>query len=88
MDTVPFIAFAGVFVGSLFTIFGIWITNQANLERLKIQLEYEKRTNKDNLIRNRLEELYILSDKYFNALVSHQLPLRMVMKGEMTFNDA
>ena len=45
MDTVPLITFVEVFVGSLFTIFGIWITNQANLERLKIQLEHEKETN-------------------------------------------
>lgn len=82
------IAFVGVLVGSIFTILGIWITNGANLKRLEIQLKHEKETNKENLVRDRLEELYILSDKYFNNLVSHQLPLRMVMKGEISFNAA
>jgi hypothetical protein len=82
------IAFIGVLVGSLFTILGTWITNRANLKRLEIQLKHEKETNKENLMRDRLEELYILSDKYFNTLVSHQIPLRMVMKGEMSFKDA
>ena len=64
------------------------MTNKANLKRFEMQLEHEKETNKVNLTRDRLEELYILSDQYFNALVSHQLPLRMVMKGEISFNDA
>lgn len=82
------IAFIGVFVGSIFTILGIWITNRANLKKQEIQFEHEKQQNKEVLLRNRLEELYILSDKYFNTLVSHQLPLRMVMQGEMSFNDA
>lgn len=82
------IAFIGVLVGSVFTILGIWITNRANLKRLEIQLKHAKETNKENLMRDRLEELYILSDKYFNTLVSHQLPLRIVMRGEMSFNDA
>ncbi|MBL0687394.1 MAG: hypothetical protein JJV94_06180 [Sulfurospirillum sp.] len=82
------ITFIGVLVGSIFTILGIFITNRANTKRVEIQHKHEKETNKENLMRDRLEELYILSDKYFNTLVSHQLPLRMVMKGEISFNDA
>lgn len=88
MESVPLIALSGVLVGSTFTIIGTWLTNKANLRRLEIQLEHEKEITKENIIRSRLEELFILSDKYFNALISYQLPLRMVMKGEISFNDA
>lgn len=37
---------------------------------------------------SRDEELYLLSEAYFNALTSHYLPYLRVMQGELTYNQA
>lgn len=67
---------------------GVWLTNHANTQRLRIQLEHERKIRKEELLRDRLEELYVLSNKYLDTLVSNYLPYRMVMKGQLTFNQA
>ncbi|WP_304546107.1 hypothetical protein [Sulfurimonas microaerophilic] len=79
---------AGVFIGSAFTLLGTWYTNKAHDKRFKSQFEYDDKIRQEILIREKLEELYIVSNKYFNTLISHQLPYRMVMEGELTFNQA
>jgi hypothetical protein len=38
--------------------------------------------------RERGEELYLLSEAYFNALTTHYLPYLSVMQGELTYNQA
>jgi hypothetical protein len=70
------------------TLIGIWFTNRANNQRLRIQLEHEIKVREESLTRERLEELYVESNKYLGALVSYYLPFRMVMKGEISFNQA
>lgn len=75
-------------IASAFALIGAWITNQANKQRLRIQFEHDDKIRKETLLREKLEDLYMVSHKYFNALVSHQFPYRMVMKGEITFNRA
>jgi len=81
-------ALTGVFIGSIFTLIGVWINNKENTKRLKLQFAHEEKVKQDTLRREYLEELYIISDKYFNALTSHFIPYRTVMKGELTFNEA
>lgn len=78
----------GTFIGSLLTILGVFLTNRSNNERLKIQLHHEKNTRRQELKRERAEELYVQSKKYLNALGVHYLPYKKVMKGELTFNQA
>ena len=73
---------------SCLTLKSVWLSNRANNKRLKIQLEHERKTRDEEIIRDRLEELYVLSNKYFSILVGHYLPFRMVMEGEITFNQA
>jgi hypothetical protein len=78
----------GTFIGSLFTLIGVWTTNQASTKRLKIQFEHDEKVRKESLLRGKLEDLFIVSHKYFNVLVTYHLPFKMVMKGEITFDQA
>ena len=88
IPSVAWIALVTAILTSGLTLTGVWFTNRAANQRLKIQLEHERKIRDTELTRKRLEELYILSNKYLNTLVSHYLPYRMVMKGELTFNQA
>lgn len=91
IHTVPsqaWVAFGGVLVGSIFTLIGAWVTNRANNQRLQIKFKYENKIRQEIILREKLEDLYLVSHKYFNTLLSHQLPYRQVMEGELTFNQA
>lgn len=78
----------GTFIGSSLTIIGVVLTNRSNTERLKTQLQHEHNVRRQELRRERAEELYVESKKYLNAVVIHYLPYKKVMKGELTFNQA
>ncbi|WP_129591360.1 hypothetical protein [Salinicola tamaricis] len=82
------IAFFTALLTSTLTLIGVRLTNKSNNERLSIQLEHERKLKREELIRNRLEELYVESRRYMNAVVTHFLPYRQVMEGELTFNQA
>ncbi|MFA6412879.1 MAG: hypothetical protein WCW53_09290 [Syntrophales bacterium] len=71
-----------------FTLLGVWITNKASNQRLKIQLEHERLLKTEELKREKLEELYVVTKKFLDTLVVHYLPFRMVMYGEINFNQA
>jgi len=73
---------------STITLAGVWLTNRNNNQRLKIQLEHELKLKEDEIYRDRLEELYVISNKWLGLLVSHYLPFRGAMEGELTFNQA
>jgi len=73
---------------SLLTLLGVRYTNKGNNERLKIQLEHDQKVKREELIRTRLEELYVESTKYMDKMTIHFLPYRRVMKGEITYNQA
>ncbi len=91
INSVPPVVWSGVvgtFIGSSLTILGVFLTNRSNNERLKIQLRHEKNTRRQELIRERAEELYVESKKYLNALGAYFLPYKKAMKGELTFNQA
>ncbi|CAM4308483.1 hypothetical protein [Pseudoalteromonas maricaloris] len=91
LEKVPSTAWVAIFTAILtssLTLVGIRYTNKANNERLKIQLDHEYKIKRDDLIRSRLEELYVESRKYMNSMVSYYLPYRQVMEGELTYNQA
>lgn len=88
---IPSTAWVALFTALLtssLTLIGIRTTNRANNERLKIQLEHERKLKKEELTRDRLEELYVESKKYMSAVVTHFLPYRKVMEGELAYNQA
>jgi len=78
----------GAIIGSGLTLVGVWLTNRSSIERLHVQLAHERHAKREELYRARLEELYVESRKYFDAIVSHYLPYRKVMRGELTFSQA
>jgi len=91
LQSVPsqaWIAFAAAILSSVMTLLGVWLSNRATNQRLKLQFEHEQITKHADLVRNRLEELYVESKKYLNHLFSHYLPYREVMNGALTFNQA
>jgi uncharacterized membrane-anchored protein YhcB (DUF1043 family) len=78
---------AGVLIGSLISIMGTWLTNNASLNQLQTQLKYERDSKKQDLHRERLEELYTLVSSWLNAMASHYLSLSRVMQGKISYND-
>ncbi len=91
LESIPssaWIAFFTALLTSTLTLIGVSLTNKSNNERLSIQLEHERKLKREVLLRDRLEELYVESRRYMNAVVTHYLPYRQVMEGELTFNQA
>ncbi len=91
LQSVPsqaWIALVTAILTSAITLLGVWFTNWASHQRLKLQLEHDQNLKREELIRDRLEELYVVSKKYLNTLCSYYFPYRQVMKGELTFNQA
>lgn len=70
------------------TLISVWVTNRSNDKRLHIQFEHERKVKKEEMLRTRLEELYVESNKYLNALGCYYLPYQTAMRGEITFNQA
>ena len=77
----------GVLIGAVISIVGVWLANRSNIEQLKIQLEHQKQTNDILLKKEKLEELYILVDKWLGGVFFHYLNLTMVMRGEIDYNQ-
>lgn len=91
LKSVPSVVWTGIvgtFIGSSLTIIGVVLTNRSNTERLKTQLQHEQNVRRQELKRERAEELYVESKKYLNAVGIHYLPYKKVMNGELTFNQA
>lgn len=81
------IGLLGVIVGAVISIFGVWLTNRSSIRQLKIQQEHEKAIKADALKREKLEELYILVDKWLSGIFGHYLKLTLVMRGEIDYNQ-
>ncbi len=68
------------FITASATLTGIFITNKANNERLALQLSYEQNAKQKELIRTKLEELYILFKQWSANIsiiyLSHQCYVR------------
>jgi len=88
---IPSAAWVALFTALLtssLTLMGIRYTNKSHNERLNIQLTHERKLKQDELLRDRLEELYVESRKYMNHMITHFLPYLKVMQGELTYNEA
>lgn len=91
MPEIPFSALTALvsaIITATITLIGVWLNNRSNTYRLKLQLEDSRLTKRDEILRDRLEELYLLSEKWVNALSSNYYPYFSVMKGEMSYNQA
>lgn len=88
IPSAAWISLSSVILASACTLLGVWLTNKANIQHLKVQLENEKRIHDEDLRRNQIEELYVSSNKYLNSVFTYFLPYKMTMTGELTFNQA
>lgn len=91
LKSVPSVVWTGIvgtLVGSSLTIIGVVLTNRSNTVRLKTQLQHEQNVRKQELKRERAEELYVESKKYLIAIGVHYLPFKKVMQGVLTFDQA
>lgn len=77
----------GIIIGAALSILGVWLSNRSNIKQLTIQLQHEKETNAASLRREKLEELYILVDKWSSGIFGHYLNLTLVMRGEIDYNQ-
>lgn len=74
-------------IGAALSILGVWLTNRTSIKQLNIQLHHEKITNSNLRKKEKLEELYILIDKWLGGIFSHYLKLTLVMRGEIDYNQ-
>lgn len=58
----------GAVLGALISIFGVWLSNRSSVELLLIQHNNEKSIRANELKREKLEELYVLVDKWLNGM--------------------
>jgi hypothetical protein len=59
----------GVGVGSLLSIFGVWLSSKASLKQLELQLSHEEALRERNLNRSRFEELHTRVGAWVNAIL-------------------
>jgi hypothetical protein len=73
---------------SAITLLSVWLTNRANYQRLKIQLDDERIKRNEEHLRDHLEELYVASNKFLDMQVTRFLPYRAVMMGQISYDQA
>ena len=83
-----YIAVVTAVITAAVTLLAVFLTNRGNTERLLLQLEQERNTERAALHREKLEELYVLVAKYTKLLGSHCLPYMSVMEGKLDYNQA
>lgn len=81
---IPFLA---SIITAIVAFTGVYFTNKANNERLRLQLEYEKEIKKKELTRDRAEELYELVDVWLQGMFVNYLNLSFVMEGKFDYNQ-
>ncbi len=70
------------------TLLATYLANRGSTARLVLQLNHERSLDRERIHRERGEELYVLSERYFTSLVCQYLPYLQVMRGELTYNEA
>lgn len=74
-------------VGGTLALLSVFFTNKSNTTRLKVQLDHESQQRKVELLRNRGEELYELSDKWLKMFAGYYLRRSAVMQNKLTYNE-
>lgn len=64
------------------------LSNCSNTSRLKLQFQHEANNRRFEVLRERGEELYSLTEKWLLGLAGYYLNLSGVMQGKLTYNQA
>jgi len=81
------IGLAGILIGAIISIFGVWLTNRSNINQLRMQLVHERASRAEDTKKERLEELYILVGHWLNRIFGNYISLSMVMQGKLDYNQ-
>jgi hypothetical protein len=76
------------FITAIATLSGVFITNRANNERLSLQFRHEQNEKHKELIRDKLEELYILFKQWNTNISIVYLNQTHVMAGNLDYKNA
>ncbi len=79
---------AGSLVTGLLALLGGWLANRSNLRQLDRRLHHEQVSEKREVLRARLEELYSLVSQWAGDMVTHHMTYQRVMVGELSYNQA
>ena len=82
------LAWGGSLVTGIFTLLGVWFANRSSLRQLTAKLQHETDSERREVLRARLEELYSLVGRWAGEVVIHHVTYRKVMDGELTYNQA
>ncbi len=82
------LASGGSIATGIFTLLGVWFANRSSLKQLSLKLAHESDKDRKEAIRNRLEELYSLIERWAGHAGVHHVTYRKVMEGELTYNQA
>ncbi|MDD1507593.1 hypothetical protein [Pseudomonas sp. CNPSo 3701] len=67
-------ALASAILTSTIAFLGISYSDKENLKRMKSQHEHERQLRKDEILRERAEELYVAVKKFCSAMISDHFP--------------
>lgn len=87
-NLIPFVALGAAAITGISTVVGVIIANRSSLKQLALRLDHENEKDRSNALRNRLEELYTLIEKWAGAIVIHHTTYRRVMHGDLSYNQA
>lgn len=74
-------------LGGGIALLGSFLTNRSNVARLKMEHSHQAHHRKSELLRERGEELYELTDKWLKLFAGYYLGRAAVMQGKLTFNQ-
>lgn len=77
----------GVFFGAMISSITAWITTNLNTRQSLLRFKIEEQAKKNNLQKERLEELYILVCHWGNEFFAIYASLNLVMRGHCTYNE-
>jgi septation ring formation regulator EzrA len=66
----------------------VLFANRSNQQQLLLRLDRDNERQRKEALRNKLEELYTLIEKWAGTTVIHHITLRKVMDGDITYNQA
>jgi len=88
VKVIPYLTIGVAIVTGAFTILGVYLASRASNSQLNVKLNHEDKREQTKALRERLEELYQLVEKWAGTFISHHVTYRKVMEGTLTYNQA
>lgn len=79
--------FIGTILGACVAFAGVWWSSRTSLKQHKLQQEHEEKLQRQQIFRERLEELYGLLGQLDNYVTAEVLDVRLLVEGLITDED-